>query len=104
MKLLQLNNGTDHQPLTPLEVRQSLTALAEGVHRRRLVAPAIFFLEMYKPLLGVANALVIFSQPLVASLLGSQRIEQTIQLLSARENIEDFVRLLEEYRGRGSAA
>ena len=90
-----------HTALDPSENLERLLAkVSAEVRLRRLEAPVIFLLEMYKPLSGVAAVAIIISRPLAALLLGVEGAAAAERLFESRENIERLITLLEDKHGR----
>ena len=84
------------EPLSEEETQQTLDEIAEVIVRRRLVAPAIMFLEMHKPLSFIAGQGMIVAMPLIGPLLGPERMSRLSRLLQDRENIERLIQRIEE--------
>jgi len=72
-----------------------LASCAEAVVQRGLETPAIFFLEMYKPLTTLAHASIQVGAPFFIPLVGLTRYQQLLTLLSSRENIESLICMIE---------
>ncbi len=77
------------------EERTSLDRLAAGVSRRGLEVPAIFLLELHKPLAGLGYLLAEAFDPLTRCLVGSERAGAVLKLLESRDNIEYVIKRLE---------
>ena len=73
-----------------------LREIAEGINARGLTAPAIFFLEMQKPLATVTGALYSVAEPFAQFLFGAEFARSAGQILSSRETAEELIRMLEE--------
>ena len=84
------------QALTP-EDRALLDALANALAARRLVTPALFFLESMKPLGFVASQALQFFRPLVQIVRSEPgTYDRLAHLLEQRGAIELLVRRLED--------
>jgi hypothetical protein len=81
--------------LSPERRDRMIDELAGRVIRRRLAAPAVFFLELHKPLTTLAAIAVTFSQPTLGALFGFRRMAEWAALLDERENIERLIRCIE---------
>jgi hypothetical protein len=84
---------------TPLadEERDSLVnSIASAIVKRRLEAPAIFFLEAHKPLSFLASQSVLVAMPFLAPLIGAQRMADLSKLLRDRENVDMLISRIEE--------
>lgn len=77
--------------------QQLLLELASGIVKRRLTAPAIFFLESMKPLSFVGSQAMIFFRPIIQTLWSNpEKYDQITTLLSRRGTIEIFLSYLEK--------
>lgn len=88
-------------PFDPAELTdERRDALIEGfarmVVRRRLQAPAIFFLHMHRPLTTLASTAVTFSQPTLGIFFGFRRMAEWAALLNDRANIDRVIQRIEE--------
>jgi hypothetical protein len=72
-----------------------LEELAVSIRRRGLVAPAIFFLELTKPLVGCMRELYGASEPLQNILFGAERTHAIRELLESSERVEQLIAILE---------
>ena len=84
------------------ENQKLLSDLATIVRTRRLEVPAIFLLELCKPLATVAHSAGVMASPLLNALFGIRGGGKLVSLLESRENIEALIVLLE--RGEAKAA
>lgn len=73
-----------------------IEAVARRVVQMRLEAPAIFFLEMHKPLAFVAGQALLVTSPVLAPFFGIDKVEQASEIMSDRENVERLIRRIEE--------
>jgi hypothetical protein len=73
-----------------------LQRVAREVSLRGMEAPAIFFLEMYKPLLGVMQNVSLIGRPVLAMLLGAHSAAALDHVLQSRGNVEKLIALLEQ--------
>lgn len=72
-----------------------LEKLSQRVSLMRLEAPAIFFLELYKPLMGLFGATALLAEPLLYALAGQKKTENLRQFLESRENLECLIARIE---------
>jgi hypothetical protein len=63
-----------------------------------MVEPAIFFLELSKPLVGCMRELYGMSEPLVRALFGTKGSPALSAALSSAENVERLIVMLESER------
>ncbi len=84
------------------ERTELLQRFAEGVARRGLTVPAIFLLELHKPLSGLGHLVAEAFDPLTRCLVGSERAAAVLKLLESRDNVEFVITRLEEMTRRGT--
>lgn len=76
--------------------RQLLEELADGIARRRLTTPAIFFLESMKPMNLVGSAAMLLLRPVVSAVWQNPvKYDRVRKLLEHRGAMEVLVRRLE---------
>ena len=76
--------------------RAVLDRVADGLARRRLTTPALFFLESMKPLGFVGSLAMIVFRPIVSIVLSSpDTYDRLTRILERRGSIELLVRRLE---------
>lgn len=83
------------QSLSSKDLEGNLQNLASAISNRRMGVPAIFLLEMYKPLTTAFHSAAIFSMPLVTMLVGTHLSNVLLQVLESRDLIEKLIQLLE---------
>lgn len=74
---------------SPIEV------LADSICRRGLEVPAVFFLELTKPLVGCMRELYGMSEPLQRLFWGREGSPFIKELLSSGQNVEQLIQILE---------
>lgn len=79
-----------------------LKPLVDVIVGRRMVEPAIFLLEMSKPLVGCMRELYGMSEPLVHALFGSSLTPAVKRVLASSDDTEAFIQLLEQARSSES--
>ena len=77
-----------------------LDSIATRIVALKLSTPAVLFLEMNKPLLGLANAACQMAHPFLVAIAGQTRANTLQQILESRENVEALISLIEE-KSRG---
>jgi hypothetical protein len=85
-------------PLTTEERDRALEAIASKIHQYRLETPAIFFLEMNRPLAGIVGLAAHAVTPLFGAFTGMDTAERYASLLGDKEAIEALVNRLDEDR------
>ena len=63
-----------------------------------MVEPAIFFLELSKPLVGCMRELYVMSEPLLRTLFGANASPALGTMLSSAEHVERLIVMLESER------
>ena len=77
---------------------QTLEQLAEALIERRMRAPAIFVLELCKPLVGCARELYDATEGLMCVLFGHSLMPVIREVLASSERVEELIVLLERDR------
>ena len=90
-------------PLPAAERDALLERLAEGIARRGLEVPALFALEVHRPLAGTLAHGLIGLTPLLGPVLGAERLTAAARLLAEPGAIDDLMARLER-REVGTAA
>lgn len=70
--------------------------IAYSISKKGLAVPAVFFLEMYKPFVGVFSCCAVIGEPLLKIFLGNEKTQATLKLLEQRENVETIICKIEE--------
>jgi hypothetical protein len=84
------------EPLPPEERDRLMDAVAAAVAQRGLQVPAVFALEVHKPLGFVASqTLLVFGPLFFAPLLGIERTQRLARLLAEPGAIEELIRRIE---------
>jgi hypothetical protein len=82
---------------------QSLEDIAQILVRRRMVAPAIFFLECFKPVTGIARELYAATEGVQRALFGAELVPVLGDLLSSSERVEELIVILEKASSKASS-
>jgi hypothetical protein len=85
-----------------VEAESDFESLVQAVRARKLVEPAIFMLEMCKPLTGCAREFYKVSEPLIQLFFKHTLGPAIDRVLSSSQNVELLIRRLEDTRGRGA--
>lgn len=75
---------------------ETIEQLADVVRAKGVVAPAIFMLELFKPMTGCLRELYGVSESLQGALFGRECVPALKELLSSSEKVEAFICLLEK--------
>ena len=93
---------TEEQRVTELEAaltdeeRRMLDELAAGISRRRMIAPALFFVESVKPLAFVSSQVMHFFRPIVQTIwTNPMTYDRLVSVLERRGSLELLLRRLE---------
>ena len=89
-------NAAWNEDLAPAERDALIEKLASGIVSRGLATPAILFLEMHKPLSFIASQGLIVTSPLVAPIVGLDRVQTATKVLQDRANVERLICRIEE--------
>ena len=73
-----------------------LEKLADKIARRRLSAPAILFLETFRPVNYISNQTMVFFRPFLTFIFPQRQYDIMSKLLEKRESMSKLVTLLEK--------
>lgn len=73
-----------------------LSRISEEVVRRRMSSPAVFVLEMYKPLIGLFREGVTVAAPLLYPLVGGKFYNAACEVLKSSDEVEKLIVAIEE--------
>jgi hypothetical protein len=83
------------EELTEEQKTELIEKFVSEVEKRHLQAPAVLYLEMYKPLANVfSQAAVVFS-PFIIPFLGFNAVNDYSRLLSDRDTVERLIEAIE---------
>lgn len=71
--------------------KELIDRLALKIVERQLAAPAIFFLEISKPLNFLGSQTMVFFEPIIQSVFSFQNYEEYRKLLERRDTIEHLL-------------
>jgi hypothetical protein len=74
---------------------ETIEQLADAIRRRRMVIPAIFMLELCKPLTGCLRELNASLESLQSLLFGRELLPALKTLLTSVDHVESLIGLLE---------
>ena len=78
-----------------LEDKAFLTKLAKEVKVRRMTTPAIFFLEMMKPLSFISSQTMIFFGPIFSAFIKPDSYYRAAEIFENRDNVEFLLKEIE---------
>jgi len=86
------------ETLTPEERDRALEEIAQRIRRYGLETPALFFLEMHRPLAGLAGMASFMVTPLFGAFLGLNRVERYASLIGDPDALDDLIARLDAAR------
>ena len=87
--------GSDVNLNTTIDNSALIESYAQKIRSLGLTTPAIFLLEMHKPLTSVLHTAITLAEPISASIFGAERIHGLREFFSIRENVESLITRLE---------
>jgi len=75
-----------------------IESVAEAIGRRGLCEPAIFILELSKPLVGCMRELCGAGEPIASALLGGSWAPKLREVLASSDSVEALIQCLEQMR------
>ena len=94
----------DASDITPAERDRMIQSFAERVVKRGLATPAVFMLEMHKPLCFFGSQLLLLGAPLLGAFFGFGRLSKIAALIEKRQNVDLLVRAIEQASEASSAS
>lgn len=91
------------EPLTPEERDRALDEVVARVRRYGLETPALFFLEMHRPLAGLAGMASFMATPLFGAFLGLDRVEKYAAMISDPDALDALAERLDAARDQKRA-
>ncbi len=85
-----------HQELTLQKDKEFLSKLAKRIHNSGLITPAIFFLEMAKPLSLLGSHVLVFFGPIINAFIQSETYYRKLEIFQNTENVEYLLTMIEE--------
>jgi hypothetical protein len=90
-------------PKDSLSDEDVLMEVAQRLVQKRMSVPAIFLLELHKPLVPLFHAGGVAVEPLLSVVMGKFRSETLVRFFESRENVEMLIAKIEELeRARGN--
>ena len=87
---------TENQDKSTLQDDRSfLERIAKKIHNSGLVTPAIFFLEIAKPLSLLGSHVLVFFGPIINAFIQSENYYRTVQVFEEPNNIELLLQMIE---------
>ena len=73
-----------------------LERVATGITRRKLAAPALLFLETFKPLNYIGSQAMVFFRPFISIIFPILKYDKMLNVLEKRNSINRLIKLLEK--------
>ena len=70
--------------------------VADRIHRSGLVTPAVFFLELTKPLALIGSHVMIFFGPIINAFINTEGYYKAAELFEEPANVELLIREIEK--------
>jgi len=98
------STGEEKEIVSPEDIpeqrrKELILRLADGIVKRGLTAPAIFFLESVKPLNFLGSQAMIFFEPIVKTIFPFQAYTEFAVLLEDRQTLEHLICEIERLEG-----
>ena len=88
-------NSESSELLLAEDDKRFLEKIAKKIHQHGMVTPAVFFLEMTKPLALLGSHFLVFFGPIINSFIQSENYYRTVQVFEEPKNVEILLRLIE---------
>ena len=75
--------------------KQFLEKIAKKIHQHGMVTPAVFFLEMTKPLALLGSHFLVFFGPIINSFIQAENYYRTVQVFEEPKNVEILLEIIE---------
>ena len=72
-----------------------LEKIAKKIHQHGMVTPAVFFLEMTKPLALLGSHFFVFFGPIINSFIQAENYYRTVQVFEEPKNVEILLKIIE---------
>ena len=73
-----------------------LERVATGITRRKLAAPAMLFLETFRPLNYIGSQTMVFFRPVASIIFPIVKYDKVLNVLEKRDSINRLIKLLEK--------
>ena len=88
-------NSESNELLLEEDDKRFLEKIAKKIHQHGMVTPAVFFLEMTKPLALLGSHFLVFFGPIINSFLQAENYYRTVQVFEEPKNVEILLKLIE---------
>ena len=88
-------NSESSELLLAEDDKRFLEKIAKKIHQHGMVTPAVFFLEMTKPLALLGSHFLVFFGPIINSFIQAENYYRTVQVFEEPKNVETLLKLIE---------
>ena len=88
-------NSESSELLLAEDDKRFLEKIAKKIHQHGMVTPAVFFLEMTKPLALLGSHFLVFFGPIINSFIQSENYYRSVQVFEEPKNVETLLKLIE---------
>ncbi len=88
-------NSESSELLLAEDDKRFLEKIAKKIHQHGMVSPAVFFLEMTKPLALLGSHFLVFFGPIINSFIQAENYYRTVQVFEEPKNVEILLKLIE---------
>ena len=88
-------NSESSELLLAEDDKRFLEKIAKKIHQHGMATPAVFFLEMTKPLALLGSHFLVFFGPIINSFIQSENYYRSVQVFEEPKNVEILLKLIE---------
>ena len=88
-------NSESSELLLAEDDKRFLEKIAKKIHQHGMVTPAVFFLEMTKPLALLGSHFLVFFGPIINSFIQSENYYRSVQVFEEPKNVEILLETIE---------
>ena len=88
-------NSESSELLLSEDDKRFLEKIAKKIHQHGMVTPAVFFLEMTKPLALLGSHFLVFFGPIINSFIQAENYYRTVQVFEEPKNVEILLKFIE---------
>ena len=88
-------NSESSELLLAEDDKRFLEKIAKKIHQHGMVTPAVFFLEMTKPLALIGSHFLVFFGPIINSFIQAENYYRTVQVFEEPKNVEILLENIE---------
>ena len=88
-------NSESSELLLAEDDKRFLEKIAKKIHQHGMVTPAVFFLEMTKPLALLGSHFLVFFGPIINSFIQAENYYRTVQVFEEPKNVEILLKFIE---------